>query len=99
MERPVCGLCEAVPLLIRGVNLWQSTVGSPRAQPAASYKQPLRFPVRQSPETTRKNETQENPVLLEGETHGTLASCLAWPPKMSMSGSKEGQVAADSLQG
>lgn len=99
MERPVCGFCEAVPLLIRGVNPWQSTVGPPRAWPAASYKQHLRFPVHQSPETIRKNETQENPALLEGETHGTFAPCLAWPPQMSMPGSKKGQVAADSLQG
>lgn len=89
------GQCGGCATLIREVSPWQSTVGPPRAWPAASYK-PLRFPAHQSPETVRKNETQENPGLLEGETHGPLAG-LSWPPKMSMPGSKEGQVAVDSI--
>lgn len=91
------GQCGGGATLIRGVSAWQSSVEPPRAWPAAFYKQPLRFPAHQAPETIRKNETQENPGLLEGETHGPLAG-LSWPPKMSTPGSKEGQVAVDSLR-
>lgn len=65
------------------VSLWQNTVGPHSARLAASCKQPLRFPECQSPETTRKNDMQKKPALLERRTQRIftdaqgLTPCLA----------------------